>query len=54
VPFAFSGKIEKITVDLGEGTVSEASMIAWMKEMSGRDAVRPAPGVAPSAKPTAK
>jgi len=51
VPFSFSGKIEKITVDLGEGPVSEASMIAWMKAMSSRDAERPAPGVTPTASP---
>ncbi|MCC8981772.1 arylsulfatase [Bradyrhizobium acaciae] len=48
VPFAFSGKIEKITVDLGEGPVSEASMVAWMKAISTRDVERPASGVAPS------
>ncbi|HUN95874.1 MAG TPA: arylsulfatase [Bradyrhizobium sp.] len=51
VPFAFSGEIEKITVNLGEGPVSEASMVAWMKAISTRDAERPAPGVAPSADP---
>jgi arylsulfatase len=51
VPFSFSGKIEKITVNLGEGPVSEASMIAWMKAMSSRDAERPAPGVAPTGGP---
>ena len=53
VPFAFSGTIEKITVDLGEGPVSLESMVAWMKAISSRDAERPAPGVAPSAKPAA-
>lgn len=54
VPFVFSGKIEKITVDLGEGPVSEASMIAWMKSISTRDVERPAPGAAPTVTPAAK
>lgn len=49
VPFAFSGKIEKITIDLGDGPVSEASITAWVKAISGRDVERPAPGVAPAA-----
>lgn len=53
VPFAFSGKLEKITVDLGEGPVSEESMTAWMKAISSRDVERAAPGVAPSAHPAA-
>ncbi len=44
----------KITVDLGEGPVSEASMVAWMQAISTRDAERPAPGVAPSSGPPAK
>src|SRR5947209_3765848 len=48
VPFDFTGKIEKITVDLGEGPVSEASMVKWMKDISSRDAEQPAPGIAPS------
>ncbi len=47
VPFAFSGKLEKLTVDLGEGPVTEAAMNAWIKAISSRDAERPAPGVAP-------
>ncbi|ODT18557.1 MAG: arylsulfatase [Kaistia sp. SCN 65-12] len=47
VPFAFSGKLEKLTVDLGEGPVTEAAMNAWIKAISTRDAERPAPGVAP-------
>jgi len=54
IPFNFTGKIDKITVDLGEGPVSEASMVAWMKAISSRDAERAAPGVAPSAKPPSK
>ena len=54
VPFAFSGKIEKITIDLGDGPVSEASMTAWVKAISGRDVERPAPGVAPAANTKSK
>lgn len=53
VPFAFSGKIEKITVDLGEGPVSEQSMTAWMKAISTRDVERAAPGLSPSPHPAA-
>jgi arylsulfatase len=48
VPFAFTGRIDKITVDLGDGPVSLESMTAWMKAISSHDAERPAPGVAPS------
>lgn len=47
VPFAFSGQLGKLTIDLGEGPVTEASMNAWIKQISSRDAERPAPGVAP-------
>ena len=47
VPFAFSGKLEKLTIDLGDSPVSEQSMIQWMKAISTRDVERPAPGVAP-------
>ncbi len=53
VPFAFSGKIERITIDLGEGPVSEQSMTAWMKAISTRDVERAAPGLSPSPHPTA-
>ena len=52
VPFAFSGKIEKITIDLGDGPVSLESMNAWMKAISERDVERPAPGVAPTTGPS--
>ena len=54
VPFAFTGKLNSITVDLGDGPVSEASMTAWLKAASSRDVERPAPGVAPTAKPPGK
>ncbi len=54
VPFAFTGKLNSITVDLGDGPVSEASMTAWLKAASSRDVERPAPGVAPNAKPPGK
>jgi arylsulfatase A-like enzyme len=47
-PAVFTGKIGKITVDLGEGTVSLESMTEWMKAISSRDAERPAAGVAPA------
>lgn len=52
-PFVFSGKLEKITVDLGEGPVSEESMTAWMKAISTRDVERAAPGVSPPSHPAA-
>jgi hypothetical protein len=47
-PAVFTGKIGKVTVDLGEGTVSLESMTEWMKAISSRDAERPAAGVAPA------
>lgn len=48
VPAQFTGKIGKITVELGAGTVSLSSMNAWLKAASSRDAERPAAGVSPS------
>ena len=48
VPFAFNGTLAKLTIDLGEGPVSLASMAAWMKSVDQRDVERPAPGVAPA------
>jgi arylsulfatase len=55
VPFDFTGRIGRITVDLGEGTVSEESINRFLVEMAARarDAERPAPGVAPAAPPAA-
>jgi arylsulfatase len=50
-PANFTGKINKITVDLGDGTVTLDSMVAWMKAMGSRDAERPAAGVAPVSAP---
>jgi arylsulfatase len=51
VPFVFSGRIGRITVDLGDGTVNEASINRFLAEMAARarDAERPAPGAAPTA-----
>ncbi len=48
VPGVFTGQIGTLTVDLGDGPVSLASMTAWMKAIAGRDAERPAAGVAPT------
>ncbi|GGH07171.1 arylsulfatase [Alsobacter metallidurans] len=47
-PGTFTGQIGKITVDLGDGTVSLASVTEWLKALSSRDAERPAAGVAPA------
>ncbi|MFN3889638.1 MAG: arylsulfatase [Beijerinckiaceae bacterium] len=47
-PALLTGKIDRITVDLGEGTVSLESMNAWMRAIATRDAEKPAPGVAPT------
>ena len=50
VPFAFTGRIGRITVDLGDSPVSEASINRFLEEVAARarDAERPAPGVAPA------
>ena len=48
IPATFTGQFGTITIDLGDGPVSLASMTAWIKEISSRDAERPAAGVAPA------
>jgi pyruvate/2-oxoglutarate dehydrogenase complex dihydrolipoamide acyltransferase (E2) component len=58
VPFAFTGRIVKITVDLGEGSVTPEAVRAFAEAMAARarDAERPAPGAArtaPAAAPPA-
>lgn len=54
VPFAFTGRIGRITVDLGDSPVSMEAMMSWMRELgtAARDAERPAPGVAPATPPS--
>lgn len=51
VPFTFTGRIARITFDVGEATVTPEVMIRFLNEVQARarDAERPAPGVAPSA-----
>ncbi|MEO3475943.1 arylsulfatase [Roseomonas sp. CAU 1739] len=55
VPFNFTGRIAKITFDVGEATVTPEVMIQFLNEIQARarDAERPAPGVAPAAAPAA-
>jgi arylsulfatase len=53
VPFNFTGRIGRITVDLGDGTVSEQSINRFLTEMAARagDAARPATGPAAAPPP---
>jgi arylsulfatase len=55
VPFNFTGRIGRITVDLGDSPVNEAAVNRFLSEMGARarDAERPAPGVAPAVVPAA-
>ncbi|WP_211848578.1 arylsulfatase [Neoroseomonas eburnea] len=53
VPFNFTGRIGRITFDMGETTLTPEVMIRFLNEMQarGRDVERPAPGVAPGTAP---
>jgi arylsulfatase len=53
VPFTFTGRIGRITFDMGETTLTTEVMIRFLNEMQmrARDVERPAPGVAPAAPP---
>lgn len=53
VPFAFEGRIVKLTVDLGESSVTPQAVAGFLEAMAARarDAQRAAPGVAPAGAP---
>ncbi|WP_137176802.1 arylsulfatase [Roseomonas sp. AR75] len=53
VPFAFTGRIGKITVNLGDSSVTAESVDGFLRAMAlrARDAERAAPGAAPAAQP---
>ena len=53
VPFDFTGRIAKITVELGETSTTPEAVIRFLGEMQARarDAERAAPGVAPASQP---
>jgi arylsulfatase len=56
VPFAFTGRIGRIVVDLGEGSVTPAAVRAFAEEAAARARAaeqRPAAGAAPTAAPAA-
>ncbi|WP_209442302.1 arylsulfatase [Neoroseomonas oryzicola] len=55
VPFAFTGRIGRITIDLGDGSVTPEAIRDFGEMMArrARDAERPAPGTAPTAAPAA-
>ncbi len=58
VPFAFTGRIGRITVDLGDGSVTPAAVRGFAEEMAARaraseGAVQPAQPNAPPAAPAA-
>lgn len=53
VPFAFTGRIGRITFDMGETSTTPEAVIRFFNEMQARarDAERPAPGVTPANQP---
>ncbi|WP_431268073.1 hypothetical protein [Dankookia sp. P2] len=53
LPFDFTGRIGRITFDMGETDTTPETVIRFLNEIQARvrDAERPAPGVTPASQP---